>query len=123
MTQAEMCQEDKVGGRSHKRWLGADCQNWDTADDDGDVDEDVDYADDEVMMLMMVMMMMMMVIEILMMVREMLMMVTKRTIKFFNHSGLSSSHCVGSLNWNFESCGKFFMILELGERGLQFCKN
>ena len=42
MTQAEMCQEDKVGGRCHKRWLGADCQNWDTADDDGDVDEDVD---------------------------------------------------------------------------------
>ena len=47
MTQAEMCQEDKVGGRSHKRWLGADCQNWDTADDDGDVDEDVDDADDD----------------------------------------------------------------------------
>ena len=47
MTQAEMCQEDKVGGRSHKRWLGADCQNWDTADDDCDVDEDVDDADDD----------------------------------------------------------------------------
>ena len=58
MTQAEMCQEDKVGGRCHKRWLGADCQNWGTADDDGDVDdgdnngddgdvdEDVDDADD-----------------------------------------------------------------------------
>ena len=112
MTQAEMCQEDKVGGRSHKRWLGADCQNWDTADDDGDFDEDVDDGhddgdagdwdfddgegniDD----------------------------VTKRPIQFFNHSGLSSSHCVGSLNWNFESCGKFFMILELGERGLQFAR-
>ena len=40
MTQAEMCQEDKVGGRSHKRWLGADCQNWDTADDDGHDDGD-----------------------------------------------------------------------------------
>ena len=47
MTQAEMCQEDKVGGRCHKRWLGADCQNWGTADDDGDVDEDVDDADDD----------------------------------------------------------------------------
>ena len=123
MTQAEMCQEDKVGGRCHKRWLGADCQNWDTADDDGDVDEDVDYADDEVMMLMMVMMMVMMVIEILMMVWEMLMMVTMRPIKFLTILVCPPPTVLEVWIETLKVVESFFMILELGERGLQFCKN